>query len=311
MHSPLTRVAAIHDLSGIGRTSLCVAIPVFSAMGIQACPLPTAVLSSQTGGVDDFCFVDLTGPMRDFLEHWKRLDLKFDAVYSGFLGSPAQAEIVADCIASCLQADGLAVIDPVLGDNGKLDPTMTPEMVESLRWLVGKADCITPNFTEAALLLGEPMPDSALQAPGGSSGSTAPRLYADQEEVKDWLRRLAQIGPRYSVITSVPLRGRHKDGSAVMAYDSGQNRFWKVECEYIPAFYPGTGDTFTSVLTACLLQGDSLPLSMDRAVQFVTLGIRATFGHDLPMHDGILLERVLGCLHAPLITSSYELLDDK
>ena len=306
MRSPLMRIAAIHDLSGIGRTSLCVAIPVFSAMGIQACPLPTAVLSSQTGGVDDFCFVDLTGPMRDFLAHWKRLELKFDAVYSGFLGSPAQAEIVADCIASCLALGGLAVVDPVLGDNGKLDPTMTPEMVESLRWLVGKADCITPNFTEAALLLGEPMPAGALQTPGQGA-----RLHADPDEIKTWLRRLAQMGPKYSVITSVPLCSRHQDGSAVMAYDRVQDRFWKVDCEYIPAFYPGTGDTFTSVLTACLLQGDSLPLAMDRSVQFVSLGIRATFGHDLPMRDGILLERVLGCLHSPLITSSYELLEDK
>ncbi|MDR2892565.1 MAG: pyridoxamine kinase [Deltaproteobacteria bacterium] len=307
-HNPLPRVAAIHDLSGIGHTSLCIVIPVFSAMGIQACPLPTAVLSSQTGGVDDFCFVDLTGPMRNFLDHWKRLDLKFDAVYSGFLGSPAQAEIVADCIVSCLDQDGLAVVDPVLGDNGKLDPTMTPAMVESLRWLVSKADCITPNFTEAALLLGETMPPAVMQSPDVSGSA---RLYADLEEVKDWLRRLAQIGPRYSVITSVPLRGRHRDGSAVLAYDSGQDRFWKVECEYIPAFYPGTGDTFTSVLTAGLLRGDSLPLAMDRAVQFVTLGIRATFGHDLPMRDGILLERVLDSLHSPLITSSYELLDNK
>ncbi|MDL2307577.1 pyridoxamine kinase, partial [Desulfovibrio sp. OttesenSCG-928-C06] len=292
MRKPLTRIAAIHDLSGFGRTSLTVAIPVFSAMGIQVCPLPTAVLSSQTGGFDDFCFVDLTGPMQDFLEHWKRLQLKFDAVYSGFLGSPEQARIVADCIDSCLEADGIAVVDPVLGDNGKLDPTMTTEMVESLRWLVSRAHCITPNFTEAAMLLDEPMPAAASQDPAPQKNVN--RLYADQEEVKDWLRRLADMGPRMAVITSVPLPGRHLGGSAVMAYDKLQNRFWKVDCEYIPAFYPGTGDTFTSVLTGCLLQGESLPIAMDRAVQFVTMGIRATFGHDLPMRDGILLEHVLG-----------------
>jgi pyridoxine kinase len=171
---------------------------------------------------------------------------------------------------------------------------MTPEMVERLRWLAGKADCITPNFTEAAMQ----RPDA-----GGF------RLFAREAEIKDWLRALAEMGPVLSVITSVPLPGRHKGGSAVMAYDRGQRRFWKVDCEYIPAFYPGTGDAFTSVLTACLLRGENLPLAMDRAAQFVALGIRATFGHALPQREGILLERVLSSLHAPLITSSYELLE--
>jgi pyridoxine kinase len=306
MRTPVPRVAAIHDLSGIGRTSLTAVIPIFSALGIQVCPLPTAVLSSQTSGVDDFCFVDLTGPMRDFLGHWKRLGLRFDAAYSGFLGSPAQAEIVADCFTHCLGEGALAVVDPVLGDNGLLDPTMTPEMVESLRWLAGRADCITPNFTEAAMLLAKPMPESALQRPDNRGF----RLFAQEGEVKDWLRALAQMGPKLSVITSVPLPGRHKGGSAVMAYDSGQRRFWKVDCEYIPAFYPGTGDAFTSVLTACLLLGENLPLAMERAAQFVALAIRVTFGHALPAREGVLIERVLGTLHAPLLTSSYEILDD-
>jgi pyridoxine kinase len=306
MRTPAMRVAAIHDLSGIGRTSLTAAIPIFSALGIQVCPLPTAVLSSQTSGMDDFCFVDLTGPMRDFLGHWKRLGLKFDAVYSGFLGAPAQAEIVADCFTHCLDEGALAVVDPVLGDNGLLDPTMTPEMVESLRWLAGKADCITPNFTEAAMLLAKPMPESARQRPDNRGF----RLFAREAEVKDWLRALAQMGPELSVITSVPLPGRHKGGSAVMAYDNGQKRFWKVDCEYIPAFYPGTGDAFTSVLTASLLLGENLPLAMEKAAQFVSLAIRATFGHALPAREGILIERVLGSLHAPLLNSSYELLDD-
>ncbi|MDR1126151.1 MAG: pyridoxamine kinase [Deltaproteobacteria bacterium] len=307
MRNPLTRIAAIHDLSGFGRTSLTVVIPVFSAMGIQVCPLPTAVLSSQTGGFDDFCFVDLTGPMHDFLQHWKRLGLSFDAIYSGFLGSPAQAATVAECLDSCLAPGGLAVVDPVLGDNGKLDPTMTGEMVESLRWLVGKADCITPNYTEAAMLLGEPMPAAASQSPEERHRQS---IFADEKQIKDWLRALAAMGPKLAVLTSAPLPSRHKSGSAVMAYDALQNRFWKVDCEYIPAFYPGTGDTFTSVLTACLLMGDSLPMALDRAVQFVTLGIRATFGHDLPTRDGILIERVLDALHAPLVTSSYEIIDD-
>ncbi len=299
MRYPVMRVAAVHDLSGFGRASLTVAIPVLSGMGIQVCPLPTAVLSTQTGGFDDFCFVDLSAPMRDFLAHWQKLGLRFDAVYSGFLGSPGQAKTVAECIDTCLLEGGLAVVDPVLGDNGKLDPTMSMEMVESLRWLARKANCITPNLTEAALLLGEPMPDAAVDQRSA---------YMDELEIKDWLVRLAEMGPEYAVITSVPLARKIKGGSAAVAYNRNEGRFWKVDCEYIPAFYPGTGDTFTSVLTGCLLQGESLPMAMDRAVQFVTLGIRATFGYDLPTRDGIILEKALGSLHAPLVVSTYEIL---
>ncbi len=291
MLTPVQRVAAIHDLSGFGRTSLTVIIPVLSAMGMQVCPLPTAVLSTQTSGFDDFRFVDLSSAMHSFLAHWQELGLRFEAVYSGFLGSPDQVETVAACIEACLAPGGIAVVDPVLGDNGQLDPTMTPEMVERMRWLITRAHCITPNLTEAAFLLNEPYPGHAL----------AP------EAQKEWLRRLADLGPELAVITSAPLPGEeHK--SAVVAYDKGQDRFWQVRCDYIPAFYPGTGDTFASVLTGSLLQGDSLPVAIDRAVQFVTLGIRATFGHKLPCRDGILLERVLQTLHMPMTSSSYMLL---
>ncbi|MDR2050769.1 MAG: pyridoxamine kinase [Deltaproteobacteria bacterium] len=299
MRSPVLRVAAIHDLSGFGRTSLTVVIPVLSAMGIQVCPLPTAALSTQTSGFDDFCFVDLSSAMRDFLAHWRSLGLRFDAVYSGFLGSPGQVETVAACIESCLPEDGLAVVDPVLGDNGTLDPTMSMEMVEKQRWLIARADCITPNLTEAALLLGEPMPAAALDQRNA---------HMETEMIRDWLLRLAELGPVFSLITSVPLKGRRGEGSSVVAYNRRERRFWRVDCDYIPAFYPGTGDTFTSVLTGSLLQGENLPLAMDRAVQFVTLGLRATFGYALPARDGIILEKVLGSLHAPLPMSTYRIL---
>jgi pyridoxine kinase len=292
MYAPVQRVAAIHDLSGFGRTSLTVVIPVLSALGIQVCPLPTAVLSTQTSGFDDFCFVDLSAAMRSFLAHWRTLGLRFDAVYSGFLGSPRQVETVAECIAHCLASGGITVVDPVLGDNGSLDPTMTPEMVDSMRHLVSKAYCITPNLTEAAFLLNEDYPGADLDTHGQ----------------RDWLRRLAALGPEYVVITSAPLPGeKHK--SAVVAYERTQKRYWQVKCDYLPAFYPGTGDTFASVLTGCLLLGDSLPMAMDRAVQFVTLGIRATFGHTLSCRDGILLERILQTLQIPLCSSTYTLFD--
>ncbi|MEG2172254.1 MAG: pyridoxamine kinase [Desulfovibrionaceae bacterium] len=292
MRSSVPKVAAIHDLSGFGRTSLTVVIPVLSTMGIQVCPMPTAVLSTHTTEFTDFSFLDLTDEMRKFLTHWRALGLTFDAIYSGFLGSAPQVQVVIDTIRYCRAQDGLVVVDPVLGDNGTLDPTMTPEMVTAMRELVSHADCITPNYSEAGWLLGE---------------SYTPRCSV--ATIKDWLQRLSDMGPEVVIITSAPVAQCATD-TAVVAYHAGQKRFWKVDCPYIPVFYPGTGDVFASVLTGCLLQGDSVPLAMDRAAQFASMGIRATFGHEYPSRNGILLERVLSTLRVPVTASRYELLED-
>ncbi len=290
--SPVPKVAAIHDLSGFGRTSLTVVIPILSVMGIQVCPMPTAVLSTHTTEFTDFSFCDLADEMHKFLTHWRALDLKFDAVYSGFLGSPEQMEVVEDTIAHCKAADGIAVVDPVLGDNGKLDPTMTKEMVARMRTLVSHANCITPNHSEACWLLNEEYTKNI-----------------NVVTAKERLVRLTDMGPRIAVITSAPI-STQPNTSSVVAYDREQERFWRVDCSYIPAFYPGTGDIFASVLTGSLLLGDSLPLAMDRAVQFVSVGIRATFGHNESRCHGILLERVLNTLCMPVTSASYELLEE-
>lgn len=174
MRNPIPRVAAIHDLAGFARTSLTAAIPILSSMGIQATPLPTAILSTQTVGYNDFTLLDLTDDMVRILDHWERLGLRFDGVYSGFMASTAQMDSAARCIRNCLAPGGLAVVDPVLGDGGKLIPTMTPEMVAKMRWLITCADLITPNFTEVCLLLDEPYSPEA-----------------DLPTLKGWLRRLA------------------------------------------------------------------------------------------------------------------------
>ncbi len=284
------RVAAIHDLSGFGRASLTVVMPILSTMGIQVCPLPTAVLSTHSK-FPDYHFVDLTEHMPGIIRHWKDLGLKFDAIYSGFLGSHRQIAIVSDFIEYFRHDDLLVVVDPVLGDNGALYGPLAPDMIAEMRALIKTADVITPNLTEAALLLDRPY---------------NPRVTVS--EMKDWIGILAQQGPKIVIVTSVPELEQPRKTS-VIAYNRNDDRFWKVVCEYLPANYPGTGDAFASVVVGSLLQGDSLPIALDRAVQFISLGVRATFGYSYDANEGILLERVLDNLRSSVQICSYELLD--
>jgi pyridoxine kinase len=291
MRNPIPRVAAIHDLSGFGSASLTTVIPVLSTMGMQVCPLPTALLSSQTAGFDDFVFFDLTAQMKAVIEHWKRLKIDFQAIYSGFLGSEDQIEVVLDFIDFFGDEETLVLVDPVLGDDGETYATFGPGMVEQMRRLIGKANIITPNYTEAVLLLNETY-----------------REKVNQSRIKEYLVRLSEMGPEQVVMTSVPTDTLPRM-STVVAYDRSDGRFWKVDCTYLPAFYPGTGDIFASVVAGSLLQGDSLPIALDRAVQFVSAAIRATFGYRLPNREGVLLERVLPNLGAPVVAMSYELFE--
>jgi len=291
MNAYIPKVAAIHDLSGFGRNSLAVVIPILSTMGVQAVAMPTAVLSTHTGGFKEYAFRDLTSFLKDTIDHYKKMDLKFDGVYSGFLGSPDQVDIVEDFIKWQKKTGAIAIVDPVMADNGELYSTMTMEMVEEMRKLIKRADIITPNLTEASLLLG--------------------RQYnpvISEEELKSYLHDLSDLGPNTVVITSAPLNRQGKDTS-VVAFDKKNNHFWRVQCRYIPASYPGTGDVFTSVLTGSLLQGDSLPVALDRSTQFVTQAIRSSYGFDYPKREGVLLERVLNNLNGPVNPGSYEWID--
>ena len=283
------KVAAIHDLSGMGRVSLTVVIPILSSMGFQVCPLPTAILSNHTQ-YPDFTFLDLTDEMPRIIAEWKRLEVEFDAIYTGYLGSPRQIQIVSDFIRDFRRKDSLTVIDPVLGDNGKLYSNFNESMVVEMQHLVTHADVITPNLTELFYLLDRPYKES----------------NTDQE-LKEYLRCLSDKGPEVVIITSVPVLDEpHK--TSVSAYNRTGNRYWKITCPYLPAHYPGTGDTFTSVITGALLQGDSLPIALDRATQFILQGIRATFGYEYDNREGILLEKVLHNLDMPIQSSSYELI---
>ncbi|MGN1090492.1 MAG: pyridoxamine kinase [Huintestinicola sp.] len=282
----IKKVAAIHDLSGVGRCSLSVILPVMSAMGIQVCAVPTAILSTHTGGFGDVVMRDLTDYITPALEHYKRLDMSFDCIYSGFLASTGQVDHCLEFFDSF--PDALKVVDPVMADHGKPYKTCTPELRRRMSELVKVADIITPNMTEAAILLGE---DPALM----------PR---SSMEIKSILARLSELGPKTVVITSV-----FAGGSCFNAgYDKENNRFWKVPYIQINASYPGTGDVFASVLTGSVLRGDSLPIAMNRAAAFLELAIKTTYGYCTDCREGIMLERCLDFLMGHPTLCDYEAL---
>ncbi len=281
------RVAAIHDLSGFGRCSLSVILPTLSAMKVQVCPVVTAVLSTHTGGLGEVVFRDLTDYLAPTLSHYQQLGLEFECVYSGFLGSLEQIDHCLEYYAA--YPDALAVVDPVMGDHGRPYRTYTPEMCRRMGELAAVADLITPNLTEACILLGIPYPTSPLR----------------QFEVKSILARLSELGPRYVALTGVELA----DGViANLGYDRERGDYWRVDCVYVPASYPGTGDIFASVMVGSLLGGDSLPMAIERATRFLEIAIRTTFSYGSDTRYGVMLESCLGWLSTAQTFVRYRLL---
>lgn len=281
------RVIAIQDLSGFGRCSLSVILPTLSAMKVQVCPVVTAVLSTHTGGLGEVVFRDLTDYLSPTLEHYKRLELTFECVYSGFLGS-------LDQIDHCLQyfaayPDAFAVVDPVMGDNGKAYRTYTSDMCRRMNELVAVADMITPNLTEASILLGIPYPNAPMR----------------QSEAKSLVARLSELGPRYVTVTGAEMA----DGKiANIGYDRDRGEYWRVDCNYVPASYPGTGDIFTSVMVGAMLGGDSLPMAIERATRFLEIAIRTTFSYGSDTRYGVMLESCLSWLTKDQTLDRYRLL---
>lgn len=283
----IPKIAAVHDISGIGRCALSVILPVLSAMDMQACPVPTAVLSSHTGGYFGYTFADLTDYMSNYFAHWKKENVDIDCLYTGFLGSVRQIDIILNFINDFNMKDKLIVVDPVFADDGELYQTFDTSIISEMKKLIKQAHVITPNITEAEFLL-----DGKIK-----------NTYTS-DEIKEKLKTLCDMGPDVCVITSVPMH----DFICSVAYDKKDGRFWRVKCAYVPAKYPGTGDIFTSVLCGALLQGDSVPVSMERAVCFVGAAIRATFGYRTEIREGVVFEKVLHTLKELPSELKYELL---
>lgn len=266
------RVAAIHDLSGFGKCSLTVALPILSAAGIETSALPTAILSTHTGGISGYTYRDLTEDMRPVMKHWKSLDIKFDAIYTGFLGSFEQLDIVKEFFDAFRQEDNLILVDPVMGDNGELYTVFTREFAAGMRMLCQKADIIVPNLTEAALLLDEPF------HPG-------PYTHAYIESL---LRKLGALGPQKVVLTGVYFK---EDELGAATYDRMTDTIDYVFTQKIPGYYHGTGDVFASALLSALLNDFSLIDAAAIAVHFTTDSIRRTYKAKTDYRFGVNFEQ--------------------
>ncbi|MDO4581250.1 MAG: pyridoxamine kinase [Bacillota bacterium] len=245
MTKKLPRVAAVHDVSGYGKCALTVAMPVISAAGVEVCPVPTAILSTNTL-FDNFTFFDYTPHMRAHFDHWRQLGLKFDCVYSGFLGSIEQIDYVLELIEGF--DSGISVIDPVMGDNGIVIKTYTPAMCEKMVSLVAKADIATPNITEACLLTGCEYKEAELNS----------------AEAQQLCEQIIALGCKNVVLTGV------RRGSKLYncAYEQGGGYF-EIAINLLPYNMHGTGDLFTSVLVSGLMRGYGLRQCVDSAARFV------------------------------------------
>lgn len=274
------KVLAVHDLSGFGRCALTVIIPVLSAMGVCTVPLPTALLSTHTGGFTGLTFYDLSHTMEPALEHYKSLNLTFDALYTGFLGSAGQIDTVTKAIE--MFGDGVTVlVDPVMGDDGKVYQTYTAEMCCRMRELCHKANIITPNITEAYLLCGEEYRET-------SNMST-------EEAIAEAKRLRAKLSSLYDVeriaLTGIELADGH---IATVSYDRSCGCSESIHTlSKVKSGYPGTGDLFASALLGKMLTGVDFHTSVDFACHTVADMIEDTAKYDTPHREGLRLEKNL------------------
>ncbi len=251
------RIAAIHDVSGIGKCSLTAAIPILSAAGHEAAVMPTAVLSTHTGDITGFTYRDLTDDLVPFAKHWKELGVSFDGIYSGYLGSKRQIDIVCGFIDEFRNKGTVVIVDPAMADGGKMytnfDLDFAREMVELCR----KADIIVPNITEALFLLGE----EYIEPP-----------YS-REYIGSIMKRLLELGPEMVVLTGVAFDAE-KTGCGVCCKNG--DVFYAFS-EHYPGTYYGTGDIFASALTGAYLRGKDIFESADIALRFTCNAIRRTY----------------------------------
>ncbi len=275
------RIAAIHDISGFGKCSLTVALPVISAAGIEVSVIPTAVLSTHTGGFTGFTYRDLTEDILPVTEHWCSLGLEFDAIYSGFLGSFEQIDIMEQVFGRLRGQNTLIVVDPVMADNGALYKVFPENFPDGMRKLCAHADIIVPNMTEAALLTRQEYREGPYT----------------HEYVEEMLKKLAALGPRRVVLTGVYF---DETSLGAAAYDRQTGAADYAFSQRIEGCYHGTGDVFASVLLSAVLRGFPLAESAQIAVDFTAQSIERTQKAGTDVRFGVNFEEGLPALCARL-----------
>lgn len=249
------RVLTIQDISCFGQCSLTVALPIISACGIETAVLPSAVLSTHTGGFTGWTFRDLTSDMQPISEHWREAGIKFDAFYTGYLGSIEQVNIVRDIMDTNGVENAMRVVDPAMADNGSLYPGFNVEFVGAMKDLCAAADVILPNMTEACMLTG-----------------TEYRETYDREFAETLCNKLCDLGARSVVLTGAGFR---PDYTGVLLYDG--KTFSYYEHKKITKGFNGTGDCYASAFVGSLLRGRSMVEAARIAADFVLECIEKTY----------------------------------
>ena len=287
----MKKIAVLNDLSGMGKCSLTAASPVSSVMGIQACPLPTAVLSAQTGFPSYYCD-DYTDRMDAIMEEWKKMDFYPDGIYTGFLADARQADKAVEFIEQFAKEDTKILIDPVMGDNGEEYPIYTEALCEKMRFLVRRATVITPNLTEALLLLYGAQRAHVLWKE--LSLMDEERLLKFTESTG---KELSKEFDTEVVITGIdlPARENHQEMGNLICQDG--NTTW-VTAAKEGGSYSGTGDLFASVLSAGMVKGMDTVDSVRKAVKFLSKGIHDAVLEGTDRNEGICFERYLSELAA-------------
>ncbi len=272
----MKRILTVQDISCVGKCSLTVALPIISAMGVETSVLPTAVLSTHTQ-FKGFTFRDLTDDIKPIAKHWMDEGIAFDAIYTGYLGSFEQIQLVGELFDQFGGKDSLILIDPVMGDNGKLYTGFTPEFARAMAVLCRKADVIVPNMTEAAAMLG-------IEYVGEGY---------DEAYIQDLLKRLTGLGTPCAVLTGVSFV---KGQLGVMSYDARLNRYFSYFREQVPVSYHGTGDVYASTVLGALVSGLTLDDALKVAVDYTVECIQITFDDPNRRFYGVNFEQALPML---------------
>ncbi len=269
-HNTQPKVAVFNDFSGFGRCSIAVALPLISALKVQCCAIPTAIFSNHTG-FDSFFVEDYTDRLLAYTNEWKKLGLRFDAITSGFLGSTEQISIVEKFIEDFKDENTAVVIDPVMGDGGRLYPTYKEETAQRMKTLVRHADILTPNLTEACILTDT----DYVQNP-------------DDTFLRELCFKLSQKGAKKIVITGLD----NGDEISNLIFDC-EKGFSTVSKKKSGRQRSGTGDVFSSIITACAVRKFDFTRSVEVAADFVAKAIKRSDELDIPTTDGVCFEEIL------------------